>query len=292
MHRLRGATCLRGAFTLVELLVVIAVISLLLAILLPAVGRARDQARAIAGMNNQRQIVHAISLFAMDNDDNYPESVATIGGEPHWNWHEPTKLIGYRARSPRLHRSLSGYLRAYLPDGRTVYCPSAPRRYRYLEEAWAAGDSWDNPDTSPVIDPLTGTYCLYWNYVGYVGPGRFFEGPRGPAGGAGRNTPAVSCYFGYSQYLSRGAYASCQKFRTAGITEGSDLSAAYWSGPTGSRPPLPDVKLYAGYTDGRVESYSSRETAIMRVIRYPATGEPYPPWLGPGEFLVPRGALP
>jgi len=264
-----------------------------MAILLPALGKARAQARAIGGMNNQREIVQAINLFAADHDDNYPESVATIGRlGSHWNWHEPMKLIGHESRSPRMHRSASAYLRAYLQEADSVYCPSAPRRYRHFDAAWAAGEDWNDPDTITPDDPLTGTYCLYWNYTGYIGGARrFFEGPRGPAGGMGRSTLTVSCYLGFNQYLSRNSYGSCQRFGKANITEGTYEWPSYWSGPEGSRPPLPEVKLYAGYTDGRVESYSSGETAIMRVIRYPDTGEPYPAWLGPGEFLVPRHAL-
>lgn len=66
------------AFTLVELLVVISIISVLMGILLPALGKVRRQAKTLIGINNQRQIVLAINCFAMDNDESYPESVATM----------------------------------------------------------------------------------------------------------------------------------------------------------------------------------------------------------------------
>jgi hypothetical protein len=163
----------------------------------------------------------------------------------------------------------------------------------YIKEAWAAGDDWDNPETDPVLDPLKGTYCFYWNYTGYLeGREHFFEGPRGPAGGRAQSGLLVSCYFGYDHHRSPRAYGSCQYFQRAGITEGRPLSSAYWSRDMGGRSPMPDVKLYAGYTDGRVESYPSSETSIMRVIMNPDTGEPYPYGIGPGEFYLPQSALP
>ena len=59
----------RPAFTLIELLVVIAIIAILMAVLMPALGLARDQGRKIACANNLRSLATANSLYAANHDD-------------------------------------------------------------------------------------------------------------------------------------------------------------------------------------------------------------------------------
>ena len=293
-------------FTLMDLLVVISIISVLMGILLPVLGKVRQQPKTLMGVNNQRQIVLAANCFAMDNGGQYPRSVATLMEDSGvWHWQEPTMMAAISSNpeiSP-MHRSMSAYLRSYITDTSSLFSPSAPEKYKYLQEAWDAGDDWDNPDTPSPIDLVCGTYCFYWNYTGFLGDGkRPFRGPRNSTGGRGQSKLLVSDYFGFGHWRNMNAYGdieaygSCVKFRGAGVTPGTELSSAFWSRlASGGNTNLGalKIKLHAGYVDGRVGSYYPSEVVPMEVSFTPDGGTAYPSWYStnPGIFYLPREGL-
>jgi prepilin-type N-terminal cleavage/methylation domain-containing protein len=284
----------KQGFTLVELLVVISIMSMLMATLLPVLWKVRQQARTVMGMKNQREIVNAVAMFAADNDGQYPESVATVGFEPHWNWSDPRKLTGNRTRTPGMYRSMSEYLRSYIPDADTFFCTNAPTKYKYLQQSWDAGDEWDNPETSFPFDPVGGTYCFYFNYIGFLGGHRgIFKGPQRAAGGPKESTLLVTDYFGYDCWQSPKAYGSCEEFNGASAVAETWLLSSYWFSLKSARVNLNtiDILLHGGYTDGHVGSFKQSEVVPMRISITSDGSEPYPDGVGPGIFYLPKNGL-
>lgn len=99
-------------FTLIELLVVISIISILISILLPALGAARASGRAIQCGSNLRAVGMAISMYCEDNRQEYPTNQLKPYGGYTRAWQEyigiqylnitakwPTWSTGYRPPS-------------------------------------------------------------------------------------------------------------------------------------------------------------------------------------------------
>jgi len=99
----------RTGSTLVELLVVIAIIAMLVAVLLPALGNARESAKAVKCRSNLRQIFLAIQAYADDN-----QGIVIPMNQVDWMWHDP-ETDGLWYTNVLNDQGDQGY-QGYLPD--------------------------------------------------------------------------------------------------------------------------------------------------------------------------------
>ena len=86
-------------FTLIEMLVVIAIIGILASMLLPTLARAMAKAKRIQCMSNLRQQGQALIMFALDNDDRLPWQLTPSGQANHFGGNfspDPGSVYGTR----------------------------------------------------------------------------------------------------------------------------------------------------------------------------------------------------
>lgn len=111
------ALCLRLAFTLVELLVVIGIIAMLIAILLPALAVARQSALTTVCASNIRQLAMCSIAYAVDNRGFYPPAHCDFVLKNRHRWH------GTRATSSQPFDFAGSPLRKYMQAAGIRKCP-------------------------------------------------------------------------------------------------------------------------------------------------------------------------
>lgn len=145
----------RGAFTLLEILVVIGIIAMLSAILFPVFSRARESARQASCATNLQQIYFATQAYFQD-ERYYPDSLvdllpaetAVVGGVV------PTSAAGYLKSGTSL-----------------LLCPNDDLQSTTPRASYGALFKGDLPALPATLDPDTDLGQYTWNFWGYTEEG-------------------------------------------------------------------------------------------------------------------------
>lgn len=150
------STTARRAFTLVELLTVLAIMSILLSIALPSIARVRQQVWGLSCQRNLADVARGLSLYALEHDGWLPSGPIELGGA---RWRDdpdcgsPIELYNAGRIAAGLTNTAGWYGQGmawkggYLDSGRCYYCPQREAKGRRgYEQSWPANMDGDrNP---------------------------------------------------------------------------------------------------------------------------------------------------
>jgi prepilin-type N-terminal cleavage/methylation domain-containing protein/prepilin-type processing-associated H-X9-DG protein len=198
IHATRTHRGVSVAFTLVEMLVVIAIIGILAALLLPILSKGKQKAQQVYCLNNGRQMMTAMTLYAGDFRDLFPpnpDDGNTISGH---NWCSGNAGLGQSAEfDPDIlkdpsHSLLISYLKG---DIAVFHCPGDLRTGLY---------QGSDPSLIGKIVPAARTFSMN-QAVGTICPG--YDAPDSPPWGphmhSGVPTLSVNGPWLNSEYTNR-----------------------------------------------------------------------------------------
>lgn len=147
--RLTMKKAVSRGFTLIELLVVISIIALLMSIMMPALGRAKELARRSICANNLKSLGQGVFVYASSNKDTLPVPGYQTGAVPWYSYLLFDLYLPDMATATPKGRVLKTYglgrlfMDDIIQEGKVYYCPSAPKgipgggvtgvSYRYQE---------------------------------------------------------------------------------------------------------------------------------------------------------------
>ena len=149
-HRLHPGPS--GAFTLIELMVVIAIIAILAAILIPSLAGAKERARRTSCLNSMRQFSLAVHLYGDDNEQFVPSGASNKGADDD--------------HLPVLSSVTSNAIVEYAGTDRMAHCPSfgdyfvrqqGQRPFEEQEYGYVVGYNYHGGHTNTPWPAIVGT---------------------------------------------------------------------------------------------------------------------------------------
>ncbi|MFA6567423.1 MAG: type II secretion system protein [Victivallales bacterium] len=226
-------SCPLSGFTLIELLVVIAIIAILAGMLLPALKNARDMAKTIVCVNNERQVASGISYYVQDSNDFFPPFVnAADETANYWRW-------------------TSRIVKDYDIPGPTFLCPSRP-------DHLVAGASnlmrWSNAKAYGAIKTV-----YFWQFPSY-GYNTFYIGTNWIDGGGPNTPPAKLTEIATPSATVLLAESATHERNASTLLEagGQAVYSAYYTPGNGSvARPVHGLQCVIAWVDGHVSPVSA-----------------------------------
>ncbi|MFI4912813.1 MAG: type II secretion system protein [Sedimentisphaeraceae bacterium JB056] len=248
----------KKAFTLIELLVVISIIAVLMSIMMPALTKAREQAKLVLCKNNQRSLATAVSVYASENGGKMPPTIQGQGPD-YSPWYTiPCRIKYYAGTANELNSgSLVETLGNYLNNPEYLTCPLCPN-----DDNWQDVYREDLADDSVTI--MNSAYFFLWNYP------VFTEVDTDKAlntGDKGKDTLLLTDFL-MTWGGDRWWIPHNTKGATAGTYDGKEgdsrygdfwkMFKIYYAMDSGLDDP-PKTKLNAAYIDGHVETWTAQD---------------------------------
>jgi prepilin-type N-terminal cleavage/methylation domain-containing protein/prepilin-type processing-associated H-X9-DG protein len=170
------------AFTLIELLTVIAIIGILAAILLPALAGARERSRGIYCLNNTRQLTLAVQLYADDHEGSLPYNLGMTGTSfrTNINWVNNVMTWDLNPDNTNLATITGASLGPYVAGVTSSYhCPSD-----HAVSGVQAAQGWSQRIRSYAMNAMignAGSYILNGRNVNNPGYRQFFRTEQIPS---------------------------------------------------------------------------------------------------------------
>jgi prepilin-type N-terminal cleavage/methylation domain-containing protein len=244
----------KKAFTLIELLVVISIIALLMAILMPALSKVREQAKMTICGTRQKTILTSLHLYMAENDNKLPPTIQGRDKNPRtgkvgW-WTIPNRVKYYYGTGRGLAGgSLVDIFGSYLESPEYLNCPVPTQDLNWQEQFYKGNDD-------ETILTLNSSYFFLWNWVRFES-----YGFRPVKGG---DPLMVMDYFtmGGGDINGVPAWTSAHRMKNSGLHDFRDLEVSIPEKlrlfmKIQPRSEVPSIKINCGYIDGHVETKNS-----------------------------------